>query len=91
MSKEVKFKPSGAWVLLPNPMKKKTDSGIILDDATMAKMRTNELEVLAIGPEVRHIAVGTTVLVDPRVEALMIDLPEGEHVLIAEFQILGTL
>ena len=32
------FKPNGNWVVLPNPATKKTDSGIILDDATVEKL-----------------------------------------------------
>ena len=44
------FKPNGNWVVLPNPAKKKTDSGIILDDATVNKMKTNILKVCAVGP-----------------------------------------
>ena len=28
------FQPYGQWILLPNPAKKVTDSGILLDDKT---------------------------------------------------------
>ena len=41
----MKFKPNGNWVILPNPAKKKTDSGIILDDKTVNQMKTNILMV----------------------------------------------
>ena len=49
-TKKMDFKPNGNWVMLPNPAKRKTESGIILDDATVNKLKTNILEVLAVGP-----------------------------------------
>ena len=45
-TKKMDFKPNGNWVMLPNPAKRKTESGIILDDATVNKLKTNILEVL---------------------------------------------
>ena len=30
----MKFKPSGSWIVLPDPIVKETESGIILDETT---------------------------------------------------------
>ena len=50
MSKKIKFQPYGQWILLPNPKKRVTDSGIILDDKTASSIITNVLEIIAVGP-----------------------------------------
>ena len=89
MTKKINFKPYGAWMLLPNPTKLKTDSGIILDEKTAGAMTTNVLEVLAIGPDCTFSKVGDTIMVDPTVEARVLHLDEGEFILVAEYQILG--
>ena len=89
MAKKVNFKPYGQWILLPNPAKQVTDSGIILDEKTAGAITTNVLEVIVIGPDCRFCKVGDTVMVDPTVEARILHLDEGEFILIAEHQILG--
>ena len=91
MAKKVKFKPYGLWILLPNPAKKVTDSGIILDDKTAGAITTNVLDVIAIGPDVKFAKVGDTVMVDPTVEARVLHLDEGEFILVADYQLLGKL
>ena len=37
MAKKIKFQPYGQWILLPNPAKTVTDSGIILDEKLVAE------------------------------------------------------
>ena len=91
MAKKVTFKPYGAWMLLPNPAKNITDSGIILDEKTAGAITTNILEVVAIGPECRQSKVGDTVMVDPTVEARVLHLDEGEFIIVPEYNILGKL
>ena len=85
------FQPYGQWILLPNPAKKVTDSGIILDDKTAGAITTNILEVVAIGPECKFCKVGNTVMVDPTVEARVLHLDEGEFIIVPEYNILGKL
>ena len=85
------FKPNGNWVVLPNPAKKKTDSGIILDDATVNKMKTNILKVCAVGPNCLFAEVDTTVMIDPRMEALMVELDNKNYIMVPEHQILGVM
>ena len=85
------FQPYGQWILLPNPAKKVTDSGIILDDKTAGAITTNILEVVAVGPECKFCKVGNTVMVDRTVEARVLHLDEGEFIIVPEYNILGKL
>ncbi len=85
------FKPNGNWVVLPNPATKKTDSGIILDDATVEKLKTNILKVCAVGPNCLFAKVDDTVMIDPRLEALMVELDNKNYIMIPEHQILGVM
>ena len=89
MAKKITFQPYGAWMLLPNPTKTTTDSGILLDEKTAGAITTNVLKVLAMGPDCKFSKVGDTVMVDPTVEARVLHLDEGEFILVAEYQILG--
>jgi len=85
------FKPNGNWVVLPNPAKKKTDSGIILDDKTVNQMKTNILKVEAVGPQCFFANPGDTVMIDPRMEALMVELDGKNYIMVPEHQILGVM
>tara|TARA_Y100000593_G_scaffold18138_1_gene36268 strand:+ start:2356 stop:2619 length:264 start_codon:yes stop_codon:yes gene_type:complete len=85
----MKFKPNGSWVVLPDPSKTKTDSGIILDKKTARAKSTNILEALAVGPDCRFVKQGDTVMVDPRTEAVMITIDNKEYLLVGEHQLLG--
>jgi co-chaperonin GroES (HSP10) len=91
MAKKTKFKPYGQWILLPNPAKTVTDSGIILDEKTAGAITTNILEVVSIGPECKFVKVGDTVMVDPTVQARVLHLDEGEFIIVPEYNILGKL
>ena len=88
--KKTTFQPYGQWILLPNPAKTVTDSGIILDEKTAGAITTNVLKIIAIGPECKFCIVGDTVMVDPTIEARILHLDEGEFILVAEYQILGN-
>tara|TARA_Y100000361_G_C10982326_1_gene249742 strand:- start:277 stop:540 length:264 start_codon:yes stop_codon:yes gene_type:complete len=83
------FKPNGSWVVLPDPSKLQTDSGIILDKKTAKSLNTNVLEVLAAGPQCHFAKVGETVMVDPRSEAMIIDIDDKQYIMISEHQLLG--
>jgi hypothetical protein len=91
MAKKTTFQPYGQWLLLPNPAKKVTDSGIILDSKTAGAITTNILKVVATGPECKFCEVGETVMVDPTVEARVLHLDEGEFIIVPEYNILGKL
>ena len=82
------FKPNGNWVLLPNPAKRKTDAGIILDDDTVNMLKTNILEVLAVGPNCMFAKKGDTIMIDPRGEGVVVEIDEVNYVMVMEHQIL---
>ena len=54
------FKPSGTWIVLPDPVITETESGIILDEATAMEnsKRSNVLEALAVGPNCHFVEKG---------------------------------
>ena len=83
------FKPNGSWVVLPDPSKLQTDSGIILDKKTAKSLNTNVLEVLAVGPQCHFVKTGETVMVDPRSEAIIVDVDDKQYIMISEHQLLG--
>jgi len=85
----MKFKPNGSWVVLPDPSKSKTDSGIILDENTAKSISTNILEVFAAGPQCHFAKIGETVMVDPRAEAMLVELDGKSCIMISEHQLLG--
>jgi co-chaperonin GroES (HSP10) len=85
----MKFKPNGSWVVLPDPSKNQTDSGIIIDDKTASAISTNILEALAVGPDCKFIKTGDTVMVDPRTEAVLAVIDEKQYLLVGEHQLLG--
>ena len=85
----MKFKPNASWVVLPDPSKTQTDSGIILDKKTARAKSTNILEVLAVGPQCTFVKKGDTVMVDPRTEAVIAVIDKNEYLLVGEHQLLG--
>ena len=87
----MKFKPNGAWVILPDPTITETESGILLDEASSIAnaKRSNVLEVLATGPLCTFAKVGDTVMVDPRTEAIKTRLDDKDMLLVGEHQLLG--
>jgi co-chaperonin GroES (HSP10) len=90
-AKKVNFKPLRDWILLPDPRKTKSESGIILDEATQKSLTTNILTVLAVGPETKHVKEGQTIMVDPSVAGMVIEIDEISYVLVAEFHCLGIM
>lgn len=89
--KKINFKPTRDWILLPDPRKTKTESGIILDETTANKLVTNVLEVLAVGPETKNVKKGDTVMIDPAVAGMIIEVEEVSYVLVSEFHCLGIM
>ena len=89
--KKITFKPTRDWILVPDPRKEETDSGIILTGETKNSLKTNILEVLATGPECKWVKVGDTVMVDPSGKGHIIDLDGTTYVVIAEFMVLGIM
>tara|TARA_R110002020_G_scaffold282795_1_gene498442 strand:- start:451 stop:729 length:279 start_codon:yes stop_codon:yes gene_type:complete len=91
MAKKKTFHPNRDWVMLPDPRKSETDSGIILNESTSASLQTNILEVLEAGPTCEFVAKGDTIMVNPSTEGIIIDVDGTSCVLIPEFHILGIM
>jgi co-chaperonin GroES (HSP10) len=83
------FKPSGSWIVLPDPTITKTASGIILDEETAKLQATNILKAIAVGPQCHFVKEGDTIMVDPRSEAIKAEIDAKEYLIISEHQILG--
>ena len=90
-NKKISFKPTRDWILLPDPRKPETDSGIILPEGVQDKIKENVLEVLAVGPECKWTKVGDTVMIDPSGKGHIISLEDISYVMVPEFMILGVL
>tara|TARA_R110000823_G_scaffold203591_2_gene334645 strand:+ start:229 stop:507 length:279 start_codon:yes stop_codon:yes gene_type:complete len=88
---KITFKPSRDWLLVPDPRKTQTESGIILPETVQDKLETNILEVLAVGPETKWVKVGDTIMIDPSGKGHIIELEEVSYVLISEYMILGIV
>lgn len=87
----INFKPTRDWVVLPMQRKDKTDSGIELVGGAENSLRTNILKVVAAGPQCQMVKEGDTVMVHPTSEGLVINLKEGEFVMVNEFTICGII
>jgi|TARA_R100000353_G_scaffold175507_1_gene146044 co-chaperonin GroES (HSP10) len=87
----INFKPTRDWVVLPMQRKDKTDSGIELVGGAENSLRTNILKVIAAGPQCQMVKEGDTVMVHPTSEGLVINLDEGEFVMVNEFTICGVI
>tara|TARA_R110001583_G_scaffold26456_2_gene95213 strand:+ start:59707 stop:59976 length:270 start_codon:yes stop_codon:yes gene_type:complete len=87
----MKFKPSGSWVVLPDPTITETKAGIILDETTAMQnaKRSNVLEVVATGPNCLFVKEGDTVMVDPRTEAVKTMIDKENYLVVGEHQLLG--
>ena len=89
--KKINFKPNRDWILLPDPRKTKTESGIILSEESSNSIKTNVLEALDVGPTCEFVAKGDTIMVNPQTEGVVIELEDITYVLVPEFHILGIV
>ena len=87
----MKFQPNGNWILIPDPTKTKTESGIILGEAAAKAQSTNVLTVLKVGPDCKFVKEEDVILVDPRTEAVRSAIGDTNYLLIQEFQVLGII
>jgi co-chaperonin GroES (HSP10) len=85
------FNPTRDWVVLPLPVKTKTDSGILLSEQAANSLKSNILEVVAAGPECKSVAKGDMVYVHPETTGVIIDIDEGSFVMVNEFMLLGVI
>ena len=87
---KINFQPTRDWVVVPMSRKDKTEAGILLTGGAENSLRSNVLEVIAAGPKCESIKEGDTVMIHPNSEGLIINLEEGEFVMINEFQVCGV-
>ena len=88
---KINFLPTRDWVVLPLVKKEKTDGGIILAGNAEKNLRSNILKVVAAGPTCETVKEGDTVMIHPTSEGLIIDLDEGQFVMVNEFMICGVI
>ena len=88
---KINFIPTRDWVVLPVQRKNQTASGITLHGGAENSLRTNILEVMAVGPQVQAVKEGDTVMVHPTSEGLIIDIDDKEYVMVNEFMICGII
>ena len=87
---KINFQPTRDWLVVPMSRKDKTEAGILLTGGAENSLRSNVLEVIAAGPKCERIKEGDIVMVHPNSEGLIINLEEGEFVMVNEFQICGV-
>jgi co-chaperonin GroES (HSP10) len=91
MAKKRALKPNRDWVMVPDPRKSETDSGIILNESSSNSLKTNILEALDVGPTCEFVKKGDIVMVNPQTEGIIIDVDGATSVLIPEFHVLGVV
>jgi len=87
----IKFKPTRDWVVLPLQRKDKTDAGIVLAGGAENSLRSNVLKVVTCGPDCQMVKPDDTVMVHPESQGLVIELDEGEFIMVNEFMLLGVV
>jgi len=89
--KKFTFKPVRNWIIMPDPRKEETESGIILPESVKEAMKTNILEVLEVGPEVQWVKKGDTVMLDPAGKGHIVMIDEESYVMAPEHLVLGVM
>ncbi len=88
---KINFRPTRDWVVLPLNKKDTTESGILLTGGAEKNLKSNILTVVAAGPTCETVKEGDTVMVHPNSEGLVINLDEGQFVMVNEFMICGII
>ena len=91
MSKQTlnNFTPTRDWILLADPRKKETESGIILPENVQEKYQTNIVEVLAVGPDTKQAKTGDFIMVNPAQSGNIVLIDKKEYIMIPEHFCLG--
>ena len=85
------FKPLGDRVLVKvQEPETKTASGIIIPD-NASKDKPTQAEVIAIGTDVEHIAIGDTVIYGQYAKIATVTLDTKEYLVMEVSEILGVL
>ena len=85
------FQPLGDRVLVKvQEPETKTASGIIIPD-NASKEKPTQAEVVAVGPEVEHVAVGDKVIYAKYARTAPVTLDDVEYLVMEISEILGVL
>jgi chaperonin GroES len=85
------FQPLGDRVLVKvQEPETKTASGIIIPD-NASKEKPTEAEVVAVGPEVEHVAVGDKVIYAKYARTAPVTIEDVEYLVMEISEILGVL
>ena len=85
------FKPLGDRVLVKvQEPETKTASGIIIPD-NASKEKPTQAEVIAIGEDVKHVAIGDTVMYAQYARTATVTLDMTEYLVMEVSEILGVL
>jgi len=88
---KINFQPTRDWLVLPYQKQNETEAGILLTDTAAHTLRSNILEVLAVGPKCEMVKEGDTVMVHPTSEGLIVDIEGKQYVMVNEFMICGVI
>ena len=91
MSKQTlsNFTPTRDWVLVADPRKTETDTGIILPEGVSTKYQSNISKVLAVGPETKQAKQGDLVMINPTTTGNIIEIEEESYIMIPEHFCMG--
>tara|TARA_R110002020_G_scaffold229089_1_gene439851 strand:- start:503 stop:793 length:291 start_codon:yes stop_codon:yes gene_type:complete len=84
------FTPTRDWILLEDPRKKETESGIILPENVQQKYQSNIVKALAVGPDVKQAKKGDDIMVNPVQTGTIIEINSKTYVMIPEHFCLGV-
>lgn len=84
------FKPARDWILIEDPRKTETESGIILPESISDKMQTNICKVIAVGPTAKEVTAGDTIMVNPQMPGTITMIDKKEYVMVPEHFVMGV-
>ena len=85
------FKPLGDRVLVKvQEVETKTASGIFIPD-NASKEKPTQAKVVAIGPDVKHVAVGDNVIYSKFARSANVELEGDEYLVMEISEILGVM
>ena len=83
------FKPTRDWLIVADPRKSTTDTGIILSEKTATSMQTNISKILAVGPDVKQAKAGDTAMINPTTTGNIVEIDGAAYVMIPEHFCMG--
>lgn len=85
-----KFQPTRDWLIVADPRKSTTDTGIILSEKTASSIQTNISKILAAGPECKQAKAGDTAMINPTTTGNIVEIDGTSYVMIPEHFCMGV-